>query len=103
MGATQINTDVLDQCRQAAAAEAGRLGGAGDTFPDGGCPAAAFGRLDASATMASAVDAFDRAMRAEFEAAERLLRSVEQAVGAVETTVRDAEAEATRGFTTVVA
>ena len=102
MTVSQINTDVLDQCRQSAAGEAGHLGGAGDTFPDGGCASTVFGKLSAAATMAAAVDAVDRGMRAEFTAAERLLLAVEQTVGAVETTVRDTDDEAARGFTTVV-
>lgn len=97
---SQTNTDVLDQCRQAAAAEAGHLGGAGDSFPDGGCSPATFGRLTTSAAMASAVDALDRRMRAELEAAERLLLAVEQAIGAVETSVRDVDDAVAHGLPT---
>ena len=100
MTVSQISTEALDRCRQAVAAEAGHLGGAGDTFPDGGCPTTIFGRLGASAAMAEAVDAIDRRMRDEFAAAERLLRAVEQAVGAVEESVRAVDGEAARGLTT---
>ena len=98
MTVSQINTDALDRCRQAVAAEAGHLGGAGDPFPDGGCSPTIFGRLDAAAMMATAVDGVDRRMRAEFAAAERLLRAVEQAIGAVEASVRDVDHEAARGL-----
>jgi hypothetical protein len=100
---SQVNTEVLDRCRQAAAAEAGHLGGAGDTFPDGGCAPTTFGELNASTAMATAVDALDRRIRAEFTAAERLLRSVEQAIGAVESGVRDVDDQAARGLTGTVA
>jgi hypothetical protein len=88
---SQTDTEVLDRCRQAASAEAGHLGGAGDQFPEGGCSPTIFGRLSASAAMASAVDALDVRMRTELAAAERLLLAVEQAIGAVEASVRDAD------------
>lgn len=97
-----VNTEVLDRCRQTVAAEAGHLGGAGDMFPPGGCPSSIFGRLGAAATVAGAVDALERRMRSEFDAAERLLRAVERAIGAVETTVRDVDEESARGLTAAV-
>jgi len=100
MTTSQTSTEVLDQCRQAAAAEAGHLGGAGDSFPDGGCDPAAFGRLAASTAMAAAVDVLDRRMRGELDAAERLLRAVEEAIGAVETGVRDTDRAAAAGLST---
>lgn len=99
MTVSQTNTEVLDRCRQAAAAEAGHLGGVGDSFPDGGCAPITFGTLDAAARMAAAVDALDRRMRAEFGAAETLLQSVERAVSAVETTVRDVDDRAANSLT----
>jgi len=97
-----INTEVLDHCRQAVAAEAGHLGGAGDMFPSGGCPASIFGRLGAAAAMSGAVAAVDGRMRSEFDAAERLLRDVERAIGAVEASVRDVDGESARGLTVAV-
>lgn len=101
MTVSVTDTQALDTCRQAAATEAARLGGAGDTFPDGGCSPTTFGRLAASATAASAVDAMDRHLRTEFAAAERLLLAVEQALDAVETSVRNADDDsATRLSTT---
>ena len=100
MTVSQTSTEELDRCRQAAAAEAGHLGGAGDMFPDGGCPSTIFGRLDAAAAMAAAVDTVDRRMRDEFAAAERLLRAVEEAVGAVEASVRAVDDEAARSLST---
>jgi hypothetical protein len=93
------NTEALDQCRQAVAAEAGHLGGAGDTFSAGGCPSSVFGRLAAAAAMAGAVDAVGSRMRSELDAAERLLRDVERAIGAVEKSVRDVDDESARGLT----
>jgi hypothetical protein len=96
------NTEVLDRCRQAVAAEAGHLGGVGDRFPPGGCSSLIFGRLGAAATMSSAVDAVDSRMRSEYGAAERLLRDVERAIGAVETSVRNVDDESARGLTTAV-
>lgn len=102
MTGSLTNTEVLDRCRQAVAAEAGHLGGAGDTFPPGGCLSSIFGRLDAATTMAAAVDALDSRMRSEFDAAERLLKDVERAIGAVETSVRNVDDESARGLTTVV-
>jgi len=99
MAGSRTNTEVLDQCRQAVAAEAGHLGGAGDAFSAGGCPSSIFGRLGAAATMAGAVDAVERRMRSEFDAAERLLRDVERAIGAVETSVRGVDDESARGLT----
>jgi hypothetical protein len=102
MTGSLTNTEVLDLCRQAVAAEAGHLGGAGDTFSADGCPSSIFGRLGAAAAMAGAVDAVDSRMRSEFGAAERLLRGVERAVGAVETSVRDVDNESARGLTATV-
>jgi hypothetical protein len=95
---SQTSTEVLDQCRQAVATEAGHLGGAGDSFPDGGRPRAAFGRLAASAAMAGAVDALDRRMHADFEAAERLLLAVERAIGSVEASVLTTDRAAATGL-----
>lgn len=95
MDVTETHSEVLDQCRQAVSAEAGHMGGAGDTFPDGGAPSTMFGKLGSSASMASSVNMVDSRMRAEFGAAERLLRNTEQAVGAVEATVRSTDDNAT--------
>jgi hypothetical protein len=102
MSVSQTSTEALDQCRQAAATEAGHLGGASDTMV-GGCSATSFGRLDAAAELAAAVNAFDARMRADLAAGERLLRLVEAAIGAVESTVRDTDGQAARRLSSTVA
>jgi hypothetical protein len=99
---SRTNSLALDQCRQAVAAEAGHLGGAGDTLPGGGCPSTIFGTLNSAGSMAGAVNAVDGRMRSEFEAAERLLRDVEQAIGAVEASVANVDEESARGLTATV-
>jgi hypothetical protein len=48
--------------------------------------------------MAGAVDALDRRMHADFEAAERLLLAVERAIGAVEASVLTTDRAAATGL-----
>jgi hypothetical protein len=102
MTVSQTNTEALGQCRQAAAREAGHLGGAGDTFV-GGCSPTTFGRLEAGAELAAAVNGFDVRMCADLAAGERLLRLVEAAIGAVESTVRDTDDQNARRLSSTVA
>jgi class 3 adenylate cyclase len=102
MTVSQTNFEAIDQARQAVAGEAGHLGGAGDAFT-GGCGTGIFGKLNPSAQLAAAVNALAERMRTELGAAERLLRLVESAIGAVETTVRNVDDDAARRLSTTVA
>jgi hypothetical protein len=52
--------------------------------------------------VSGAVNAVDSRMRSEFDAAERLLRDLERAIGAVEASVRDVDGESARGLTAAV-
>lgn len=97
---SQTDTLSLDRARQAASGEAGHLGGAGDALQGHPTPGKAFGALPSSAALASAVDALDRHVQAEFGAAEDKLRAVEQAIGAIEQTVRDVDHAAGRAMIT---
>ncbi|MCO1579670.1 MULTISPECIES: hypothetical protein [unclassified Crossiella] len=91
MGMVRFNRDALESCRTTVAGQAGQFGAVGDRFPQGGANAAMFGKLADSGALAQALDALDKSMNAEFEAAQTLLGKVERALDAVQRTVEDTE------------
>ncbi len=99
MTATKYNWDAIDACRSAMSTQAGQFGGVGDGFQGGSTSADVFGKLDASAGLASAIDGFASTVHGELTAAENLLRKVESALDSIETTMQDQEKQSARGLT----
>ena len=99
MTATKYNWDAIDGCRSAMSTQAGQFGGVGDGFQGAATSADAFGKLDASAGFASAIDGFASSVHGELQAAENLLRKVESSLDSIETTVQDVEQQNKKGLT----
>ncbi|MBV9846876.1 MAG: hypothetical protein JOZ47_17675 [Kutzneria sp.] len=100
MAATKYNFDAIDGCRATMSGQSGQFGGLGDGFTTGaGTSAGIFGDLDASAGLSGAVDTATKSAHDELHAAEELLRKVERALDAVQTSVRDAEQSNAKGLT----
>jgi hypothetical protein len=97
--ATKYNFDAIEACRGAMSTQAGQYGSVGDGFQGGTTSADVFGRLDASAGFASAIDGFSNAVHGELQAAEALLRKVESSLDSIETTLQDQEKSNARGLT----
>jgi hypothetical protein len=79
--------------------QAGQYGGVGDGFQGASTSADVFGKLDAAAGFASAIDGFAGTVHGELQAAESLLRKVESALDSIETTVQDQETQSAKGLT----
>jgi uncharacterized protein YukE len=97
--ATKYNWDAIDACRSAMNTQAGQYGGVGDGFQGASTSADVFGKLDAAAGFASAIDGFAGTVHGELQAAENLLRKVESALDSIETTVQDQETQSAKGLT----
>ena len=99
MTATKYNWDAIDACRSAMNTQAGQYGGVGDGFQGGATSADVFGKLDASAGFAGAIDVFASTVHGELQAAEHLLRKLESALDSIDTTMQDQEKQSARGLT----
>ena len=91
MAVTQFNTEAMEQCRTTVSSQAGQFGAIGDGFSNQYGNPDIFGKLGASGAVSSAVSAMDQAGAQEFEAAEKVLRKVESALDAIQTSVHDVE------------
>ncbi|MBB4674733.1 hypothetical protein [Crossiella cryophila] len=91
MGMVRFNREALEGCRTTVAGQAGQFGAVGDGFPKAASNAAMFGKLADSGAFAQAMDALDRSMNEDFNAAEVLLGKIERALDAVQRTVEDTE------------
>ena len=87
----KFNTEAMEQCRTTVSSQAGQFGAIGDGFSNQYGNPDIFGKLGASGAVHSAVTAMDQAGAQEFEAAEKVLRKVESALDAIQTTVADTE------------
>ncbi|WP_146231355.1 hypothetical protein [Lentzea atacamensis] len=87
----KFNTEAMEQCRTTVSSQAGQFGAIGDGFSNQYGNPDIFGKLGASGALSGAVTAMDQAGSQEFEAAEKVLRKVESALDAIQTTVQDTE------------
>ncbi|MBA8929640.1 hypothetical protein BC739_006858 [Kutzneria viridogrisea] len=100
MTATKFNFDAIESCRTAMNGQAGQFGGLSDGFQAGGSTSAdVFGKLDASAGIAGAVDGLNGTVHGELNAAEELLRKVERALDSIETNIHQTEEANAKGLT----
>lgn len=100
MTATKFNFDAIEGCRTAMNGQAAQFGSLSDGFQAGGTTSAdAFGKLDSSAGIASAVDSFNGSVHGELHAAEELLRKVERSLDSIETGIQDLEKANAKGLT----
>ena len=91
MAGAKFNNEAMEQCRTTVSSQAGQFGAIGDGFSNQYGNPDIFGKLGASGAISGAVTALDQAGSQEFEAAEKVLRKVESALDAIQTTVADAE------------
>ncbi|WP_346129720.1 hypothetical protein [Lentzea roselyniae] len=87
----KFNIEAMEQCRTTVSSQAGQFGAIGDGFSNQYGNPDIFGKLGASGALSGAVTAMDQAGSQEFEAAEKVLRKVESALDAIQTTVQDTE------------
>ncbi len=98
MAVAKINAEAMDQCRSTVSSQAGQFGAVGDGFADLYGNADIFGKLAASAGVASAASDVDAAAGAEFAAAETLLGKVERALDTIQQAVADIDDQGADNF-----
>ena len=91
MAVAKFNSEAMEQCRTTVSSQAGQFGAIGDGFSGQHGNADIFGKFGASGAISGAVNAMDQAGAQEFEAAEKVLRKVESAIDAIQSSVADVE------------
>ncbi|MER7015380.1 hypothetical protein ABT324_28435 [Saccharopolyspora sp. NPDC000359] len=81
------NLAALEDCRAELDGKAGPVGAVGDGFEGQHVDAGIFGELDAAGDLAAAITELDTTGKAQFDAAEQLLRSASGALDAVRGTM----------------